>query len=114
MHDGSTVEVMNTDAEGRLTMADALSHAQSYDPELVVDLATLTGSSVVALGHEAAAFMTPEGDEANELLDRSRSAAGASGDRLHPLPLYDAYADRLDSDVADCKNVGGKPADHRR
>ena len=109
MHDGSTVEVRNTDAEGRLTMADALSH-----PELVVDLATLTGSSVVALGHEAAAFMTPEGDEANELLDRSRSAAGASGDRLHPLPLYDAYADRLDSNVADCKNVGGKPADHRR
>ena len=110
IHSGATVEVMNTDAEGRLLLADALSYAQSLDPRLVIDLATLTGSQVVALGADAAAVMTSETEDAAERLYAIQRAGERSGDRVHPLPMYDAYKQHLDSSVADLKNVGGSEA----
>lgn len=110
MHSGATVEVMNTDAEGRMLLADALSYAKRYDPALVVDLATLTGASIVALGSEAAAVMTNESDDAAERLYAIQRAGERSGERVHPLPMYDDYKKQLDSNVADLKNVGGRSA----
>jgi leucyl aminopeptidase len=111
MHSGATVEVMNTDAEGRLLLADALSYASStYDPHLVVDVATLTGSSIVALGTKAAAVMAGETDAAAERLYAIQRAGERTGERVHPLPMYDEYEKQLDSPVADLKNVGGKAA----
>ena len=110
MHSGATVEVMNTDAEGRLLLADALSYATRYDPELVVDLATLTGSAVVALGSDAAAVMTSETDGAAERLYAIQRAGERTGERVHPLPMYGVYKKQLESDVADLKNVGGREA----
>lgn len=110
MHSGATVEVLNTDAEGRMLLADALSYARQYDPELVIDLATLTGSQVAALGHEAAAVMTSETDGASERLYALQRAGERSGERVHPLPMYEDYREYLDSDVADIKNVGGRAA----
>ena len=110
MHDGTTVEVLNTDAEGRLTLADALSYARRYEPELVIDLATLTGASVVALGREAAALMTQEDEASRDRLQALEEAGRQSGDRVHALPMYEEYAQLLESDVADIKNIGGKEA----
>jgi len=109
MHDGTTVEVMNTDAEGRLLLADALSYASSaYNPELVVDVATLTGSCVVALGSQAAGLMTNDTEEAAERLYAIQRAGERTGERVHPLPMYEEYEDALESPVADCTNVGGR------
>ncbi|WP_022836007.1 leucyl aminopeptidase family protein [Salisaeta longa] len=110
MHDGTTVEVLNTDAEGRLCLADALSYAKRYNPTLAIDLATLTGAAVVALGHEAAALMTAEDDAAAERLFAMQRAGERTGERVHPLPMYDRYGTLLESDVADLKNVGGRAA----
>jgi leucyl aminopeptidase len=111
MHSGATVEVMNTDAEGRLLLADALSYASSaLDPELVVDLATLTGSCIVALGHRAAGVMASETDAAAERLYAIQRAGERTGERVHPLPMYAEYKDALDSNVADLTNVGGRAA----
>jgi len=110
MHSGATVEVLNTDAEGRLLLADGLSYARRYDPEMVIDLATLTGAQVVSLGSEAAAVMTSETDGSAERLYAIQRAGERSGERVHPLPMYDAYRDHLESTVADIKNVGGKEA----
>jgi leucyl aminopeptidase len=111
MHSGKTVEVMNTDAEGRLLLADALSYASdTYDPELMVDLATLTGSCIVALGSEAAGVMAPETDRAAERLYALQRAGERTGERVHPLPMYEDYAEQLESDVADRQNVGGPTA----
>jgi len=110
MHSGATVEVMNTDAEGRLLLADALSYAAGYTPRLVVDLATLTGSQVVALGAQAAAVMTNETDDAAERLYAIQRAGERCGERVHPLPMYTEYKEQLDSPVADVKNVGGRSA----
>ncbi len=110
MHAGNTVEVLNTDAEGRMVLADALSYAKTYKPELVIDLATLTGAAVIALGNEVAALMTNEGDGANERLDTLEAAGHRSGDLVHRMPMFKAFADALKSDVADLKNVGGREA----
>lgn len=110
MHSGATVEVLNTDAEGRMLLADALSYAQRYDPALVVDFATLTGAAVVALGTEVAAVMTPDKEEAARHTKEWVKAGQLSGDRVHPLPLWASYRKQLDSDVADLKNVGGREA----
>jgi leucyl aminopeptidase len=111
MHSGTTVEVMNTDAEGRLLLADALSYASTtYDPPLVVDVATLTGSSIVALGTKAAAVMASETDAAAERLYAIQRAGERTGERVHPLPMYDDYTSLLDSNVADLTNVGGPTA----
>ena len=110
MHSGMTVEVLNTDAEGRLILADALSHAKLYRPEVVVDLATLTGAQVVALGSQVAAVMTPADSGAAERLDAVNKAAERSGDLVHPMPMHAHYADAIQSDVADIKNIGDREA----
>lgn len=111
MHSGTTVEVMNTDAEGRMLLADALSYASSaYEPELIVDVATLTGSCIVALGSQAAGVMASETDAAAERLYTIQRAGERTGERVHPLPMYEEYKEQLDSDVADLTNVGGSAA----
>lgn len=110
MHSGKTVEVLNTDAEGRMILADALSYAQSFYPELVMDFATLTGAAVVALGDIVAATMTNIEKGSEERLAAMVSAGEASGDRVHPMPMFDEYNEQLKSTVADLKNVGGRGA----
>ncbi len=102
--DGKSVEVDNTDAEGRMILADALVYAQRYKPKAVVDLATLTGSCVVALGHYATGMMGNDDD----LIDALKSAGDSSYERVWELPLYDEYEKLIKSDVADVKNVGGR------
>lgn len=101
---GVTIEVLNTDAEGRLVLADALSYAQKYNPDAIIDLATLTGACVVALGSYAAGAMTNN----PALLQRVQQAAEGSGDRVWELPLWDEYRRQVRSDVADIKNTGGR------
>ena len=108
MHGGTTVEVMNTDAEGRLILADALSYARELTPRLVVDVATLTGAQGVALGDRVAALVVRPGEE--DLADQIRGASDASGDVVWPLPLFAHYAEQLKSPVADLSNVGGPMA----
>ncbi len=110
MHSGKTVEVLNTDAEGRMILADALSYATSLNPELVVDLATLTGAVVIALGNFIAGVMTNDYEGASERLQAFRDAGDRSGDLVHPLPMHDEFGEALKSDVADLKNVGGREA----
>ncbi|HEU4562072.1 MAG TPA: leucyl aminopeptidase [Longimicrobium sp.] len=103
---GKTIEVVNTDAEGRLILADALHYAKRFDPVAILDAATLTGACVVALGHQATGIMG--NDEA--LLEEVRAAGERSGERCWPLPMYDEYRDQIKSDYADIKNSGGRPA----
>jgi leucyl aminopeptidase len=101
-----TIEVLNTDAEGRLILADALSYAARYEPAALVDIATLTGACVIALGHQAIGLM---GSDQN-LVDEIRSAGSRSGERVWQLPLWPEYREQIKSDVADIKNTGGRPA----
>ena len=108
MHSGKTVEVLNTDAEGRLILADALSYAKTYRPEFVMDLATLTGAAVVALGHDVAAVMTNGTNGASDRLESLLEASEICGDRIHPLPMFEDYGRLIESDVADLKNTGGR------
>ena len=105
-HSGKTIEIINTDAEGRLILCDALSFARRYNPACVVDAATLTGAVVVALGHAASGVMGT--DEA--LVDEIRRAGDRAGERVWPLPLWDEYRDLIKSEIADVKNSGGRPA----
>ncbi len=100
MANGKTVEVTNTDAEGRLILADALNYAQRYRPRAVVDLATLTGACIVALGKEAAGLFGND----RALMEGLKAAAETSGERVWELPLYDEYRELLKSEVADVKN----------
>ena len=101
---GKTIEVINTDAEGRLVLADALEYAERYRPAAVIDLATLTGACVVALGYAATGMMGND----DGLQDRVRSAGEAAGERVWPLPLWQDYHDQIKSHVADVKNTGGR------
>lgn len=103
---GLTIEVISTDAEGRLILADALAYAKRYAPKAVVDLATLTGACVVALGHVSSGLMATDDALAEALLAASR----ATGEKIWRLPLDDEYAEQIRSDVADVKNTGGRPA----
>jgi leucyl aminopeptidase len=105
-HLGKTIEVINTDAEGRLILCDALSWARRYRPACVIDIATLTGAIVVALGNTAAGVMGTD----DELVEEVRRAAERAGERVWPLPLWDEYRDLMKSDIADVKNTGGRPA----
>jgi len=105
-HLGKTIEIINTDAEGRLILCDALSYVRRFKPAAVLDAATLTGAVVVALGHVAIGVMGT--DEA--LLGEVRDAGERAGERCWPLPLWDEYRDLLKSDVADVKNSGGRGA----
>jgi leucyl aminopeptidase len=106
MYSGKTVEVINTDAEGRLILADALAYARRYEPRAMIDAATLTGAVVIGLGHEAIGLMGNNG----ALIDQVRAVGERTGERCWPLPLWDPYRKLLDSDVADLKNVGGRTA----
>lgn len=107
MHDGTTVEVLNTDAEGRMILADALSYAKKYDPELVIDLATLTGAALVAVGPLAIASMgTAKGGKYKKLIESGNNVF----ERMASLPFWDEYAELIKSDIADLKNIGGRDA----
>jgi leucyl aminopeptidase len=101
---GKTVEVLNTDAEGRLILCDALTYAQRFEPATLIDVATLTGACVVALGKHAHGLMSRDEDLAQELL----AAGNAVHDRAWPLPIWDDYQPLLDSGFADVANIGGK------
>ncbi len=106
MFDATTVEVMNTDAEGRLVLADALAYAKKYDPDLVFDFATLTGSAINALGTCAAPVM---GTAADEIFKDLEIAGSSSYERTVRFPLWDDYAQGLESEIADIKNLGSSP-----
>ncbi len=103
---GKTIEVVNTDAEGRLILADALAWAHRYQPAAIVDTATLTGAVVIALGEQASAVLGND----DSLLDEIRAAGERVHERVWPLPMFDEYRDQLRSDYADIKNSGGRPA----
>ncbi len=103
---GKTIEVLNTDAEGRLILADAICYAQQLGARRLVDAATLTGAVVIALGHEAAAVL---GSPQN-WVDQVMASANAVGERVWQLPLFDEYLEQLKSQVADVANVGGRAA----
>ncbi|HEY6092996.1 MAG TPA: leucyl aminopeptidase [Gemmatimonadales bacterium] len=105
-HLGKTIEIINTDAEGRLILCDALSYVRRFKPAAVIDTATLTGAVVIALGHHAIGMMGND----ETLLDEVRDAGERAGERCWPLPLWDEYRDLLKSDVADVKNSGGRAA----
>ncbi len=109
MHDGTTVEVLNTDAEGRLLLADALSYAQKYNPELVIDLATLTGAAMRAVGSYASAVM---GTADQKVMEQLQKSAFEVWERVVPFPLWKEYGDEMRSDIADLKNLGGANAGH--
>jgi leucyl aminopeptidase len=103
---GQTVEILNTDAEGRLILCDALTYAERYEPSAVIDIATLTGACVIALGHVASGLFANDDALAQELL----TAADAAHDRAWRMPLWDDYQDQLKSNFADFANIGGRPA----
>jgi leucyl aminopeptidase len=105
-HFGKTIEVINTDAEGRLLLADALSWARRYEPSAVVDAATLTGAVTFALGAVAAGVMGTDPALIAELV----AAGQRAHERIWELPLWDEYRDLIKSDIADVKNSGGRPA----
>ena len=107
MHNGMTVEVLNTDAEGRMILADALSYAKKYDPELVIDLATLTGAAQRAIGAEGIVFMGTADEKAKKELAES---GFNTYERLVEFPFWKEYGDHIKSDIADIKNIGGPTA----
>jgi leucyl aminopeptidase len=102
---GKTIEVLNTDAEGRIVLADALFYAQRYQPDGIIDLATLTGAIMVALGPHATGVMSND----DGLCDRVLRAGEASGERAWRMPLWEPYQEMVKSDIADVKNTAGRP-----
>ncbi len=103
---GQTVEILNTDAEGRLILCDALTYTERFEPQAVVDIATLTGACVIALGSHASGLLGNHGALTNELLNAGRLA----GDRAWEMPLWDEYQEQLKSNFADMANIGGREA----
>lgn len=103
---GQTIEILNTDAEGRLILCDALTYAERYDPAAVIDIATLTGACVIALGHVATGLFSNRDALAAELV----AAGEAAWDRVWHMPLWDDYQEQLKSPFADMANIGGRPA----
>jgi leucyl aminopeptidase len=103
---GKFIEIINTDAEGRLVLADVLAYASRYEPAAVVDAATLTGACVIALGHTATGVFGND----EQLIDEVLAAGQRSGELGWQLPLFDDYRELMRSDVADIKNSGGRPA----
>ena len=103
---GQTIEILNTDAEGRLILCDAMTYAARFEPDVVIDIATLTGACVIALGSHATGLLSNNDGLADELL----AAGEKSGDRAWRLPLWDDYQKQLDSPCADMANVGGREA----
>ncbi len=103
---GQTIEILNTDAEGRLALADALTYAERFEPACVIDIATLTGACVIALGNTTSGLFANDDELAAQLL-----ASGAdAGDRAWRLPMFDEYQELLKSNFADMSNLGGRPA----
>nr|WP_299202012.1 M17 family metallopeptidase [uncultured Brumimicrobium sp.] len=107
MYDGTTVEVLNTDAEGRMILADALAYSNELDPELVIDAATLTGAAVAAIGQKASCVM---GNANQETIDALVKSGNNVHERLAQMPFWDDYAEEVKSAIADLKNLGGKYA----
>lgn len=107
MYDGSTVEVLNTDAEGRMILADALSYAKQYDPQLVVSIATLTGSAARAIGPQGMVGLNTKAETEFELLQKSGEVVN---ERIVEFPMWDEYKEMLKSKIADQKNIGGVDA----
>jgi leucyl aminopeptidase len=103
---GKTIEILNTDAEGRLILCDALTYSARFNPEVVIDIATLTGAIIVALGSQASGLMSNN----QELADALLQAGNDSHDRTWQLPIWDDYQQQLDSNFADIANIGGKEA----
>jgi leucyl aminopeptidase len=103
---GQTIEILNTDAEGRLILCDALTYAERFDPAAVVDIATLTGACIIALGHHTSGLMANDDALAAELLAAGQNA----GDKAWQLPLWDEYQEMLKSNFADIPNIGSKGA----
>lgn len=101
---GQTVEILNTDAEGRLVLCDTLTYAKKYQPEVVIDIATLTGACVIALGKVPSAMMSNDEQLAADL----NAAAAASGDKIWRMPIWEEYQSQLDSNFADMQNIGGR------
>jgi leucyl aminopeptidase len=105
-YSGKTIEIIDTDAEGRLVLADGLSYmVRQHHPQILIDLATLTGSSVRSLGYQAAALFSNDDQLAHHL----EKAGAKTGERLWRFPLWDEYGDQMKSDVADIKNFSGLP-----
>ncbi len=103
---GQTIEILNTDAEGRLILCDALTYSKKFDPDVVIDIATLTGACVIALGGHAAGLLSNNDELAAKLLE----AGQKSGDRAWQLPLWEEYDEQLKSPFADMANIGGREA----
>ncbi len=103
---GQTVEILNTDAEGRLVLCDALTYAEQFKPASVIDIATLTGACIIALGHHTSAVMGNDEHLIAEILKSGEQA----NDRAWQLPIWDEYQEQLDSPFADMQNIGGRPA----
>jgi len=103
---GKTIEVISTDAEGRLILADALAYSQRFKPKAIIDLATLTGACIIALGENVTGMMGND----DELKERVRKAAERTGEKVWELPLWEEYNEQIKSEVADIKNVGGRAA----
>nr|MDA8087731.1 leucyl aminopeptidase [Nitrospiraceae bacterium] len=101
---GKTVEIINTDAEGRLALADAIGYAAKSNPKAIIDVATLTGACSIALGNEAIAMMGNN----EELIGAIKEASEDTNERVWRMPLYDEYKEYIESDVADLKNSGGR------
>jgi leucyl aminopeptidase len=101
---GQTIEILNTDAEGRLILCDALTYAAKFEPATVIDIATLTGACVIALGHVASGLYSNQDSLAQELL----AAGEQTYDRAWHMPLWDEYQPQLDSNFADIQNIGGR------
>ena len=107
MFDGTTVEVLNTDAEGRMILADALAYSKKYDPELVIDAATLTGAAHRAVGAQATCMM---GNAEDKYFDQLDIAGNATYERLIRFPFFEEYFEEMKSPIADLKNIGGASA----
>jgi leucyl aminopeptidase len=103
---GQTVEVLNTDAEGRMVLCDALTYAERYEPDTVIDVATLTGACVIALGKHATAVLSSHNPLAHEIINASEQ----SSDKAWRMPLWDEYQEQIESPFADMANIGGRPA----
>ncbi|MCK4745819.1 MAG: leucyl aminopeptidase [Bacteroidales bacterium] len=107
MFNGTTVEVLNTDAEGRMLLADALSYAKQYDPEVVIELSTLTGAAQAAVDKYGIVGM---GNASREIMDNLKESGEYTSERIAEFPFWDEYKEQLKSDIADLKNIGGKYA----
>ena len=103
---GQTIEILNTDAEGRLVLCDTLTYIDKFNPDVVIDVATLTGACVIALGAHATGLLSNHNPLAHDLLNAGETA----DDRAWRLPLWDEYQEQLNTNFADMANLGGRPA----